>query len=109
MENLVYHNWYINPIEFPNADDYVMDIYNISQANTGFVHAWDSNLFFEEASQLLVNAIRLFQMGYLDCAFYSLRQSLELSIGSVLGFCKPLKHSEKQIYPRVERYKKVQL
>ena len=28
---------------------------------------------------------------------------------SVLGFCKPLKHSEKQIYPRVERYKKVQL
>ena len=31
------------------------------------------------------------------------------SCGSVLGFCKPLKHSEKQIYPRVERYKKVQL
>lgn len=47
METITLHdNWYINPIEFPNADDYVMDIYNISQANTGFIHAWDSNLFF---------------------------------------------------------------
>ena len=83
MEKFIHDNWYINPIEFPNADDYVMDIYNISQANTGFIHAWDSNLFFEEASQLLVNAIRLFRMGYFDCAFYSLRQALELSIGTI--------------------------
>ncbi|MBR5688702.1 MAG: hypothetical protein IKX36_12220 [Prevotella sp.] len=83
MEKVIHDNWYINPIEFPNADDYVMDIYNISQANTGFIHAWDSNLFFEEASQLLVNAIRLFRMGYFDCAFYSLRQALELSIGTI--------------------------
>jgi len=84
METITLHdNWYINPIEFPNADDYVMDIYNISQANTGFIHAWDSNLFFEEASQLLVNAIRLFRIGYFDCAFYSLRQTLELSIGTI--------------------------
>jgi len=39
--------------------------------------------FFEEASQLLVNAIRLFRIGYFDCAFYSLRQTLELSIGTI--------------------------
>lgn len=83
MEKVIHDNWYINPIEFPNADDYVIDIYNISQAKTGFIHAWDSNLFFEEASQLLVNAIRLFRIGYFDCAFYSLRQALELSIGTI--------------------------
>ena len=84
MEDFTFHdNWYIQPIEFPNADDYIFDIYNITLANTGFVHAWESNLFFEEASQLIVNAIKLFQLGYFDCAFYSLRQSLETSIGTI--------------------------
>ena len=96
MENVIYDNWYVNPIEFPKAEEYVMDIYNISQANTGFVHAWDSNLFFEEASQLLVNAIRLFQMGYFDCAFYSLRQSLELSIGTIFLIENPDKKEDWQ-------------
>lgn len=96
MENIVHNNWYVNPIELPNADDYVMDIYNISQANTGFIHAWDSNLFFEEATQLLVNAIRLFQMGYFDCAFYSLRQSLELSIGTIFLTENPNKKKDWQ-------------
>ena len=96
MENVIYDNWYVNPIEFPKAEEYVMDIYNISQANTGFVHAWDSNLFFEEASQLLVNAIRLFQMGYFDCAFYSLRQSLELSVGTIFLIENPDKKEDWQ-------------
>lgn len=96
MENIVHNNWYVNPIELPNADDYVMDIYNISQANTGFIHAWDSNLFFEEATQLLVNAIRLFQMGYFDCAFYSLRQSLELSIETIFLTENPNKKKDWQ-------------
>lgn len=96
MENIVHNNWYVNPIELLNADDYVMDIYNISQANTGFIHAWDSNLFFEEATQLLVNAIRLFQMGYFDCAFYSLRQSLELSIGTIFLTENPNKKKDWQ-------------
>lgn len=96
MEKIVHDNWYVNPIGLPNADDYVMDIYNISQAYTGFIHAWDSNLFFEEATQLLVNAIRLFQMGYFDCAFYSLRQSLELSIGTIFLTENPNKKKDWQ-------------
>lgn len=97
METITLHdNWYVKPIELPNAEEYVMDIYNISQANTGFVHAWDANLFFEEASQLLVNAIRLFQMGYFDCAFYSLRQSLELSIGTIFLTENPKKKEDWQ-------------
>lgn len=82
-EKITHDNWYINPIELPNADEYIFDLYNISLANTGFVHAWESNLFFEEASQLIVNAIKLFQLGYFDCAFYSLRQSIETSIGTI--------------------------
>ena len=84
MEIQEFHdNWYIKPIELPNADKYIFDLYNIALANTGFVHAWDSNLFFEEAVQLIANAIKLFQLGYFDCAFYSLRQSIETSIGTI--------------------------
>lgn len=36
-----------------------------------------SNIFIEEAAQLLINAIYLFEEGYFDCAYYSLRQSIE--------------------------------
>jgi hypothetical protein len=38
-----------------------------------------ANEFFREAVQLIVNSITLFEKGYFDCAFYSLRQSLEIS------------------------------
>lgn len=84
MNTIIEHQmWHVKPLEFPNAEEYVADIYDITQASTGFVHAWESNLFFEEAAQLLVNSIRLFQLGYFDCAFFSLRQSLELSVGTI--------------------------
>lgn len=32
-----------------------------------------SNIFIEEVAQLLINAIYLFEEGYFDCAYYSLR------------------------------------
>ena len=101
MEDFTFHdNWYIQPIEFPNADDYIFDIYNITLANTGFVHAWESNLFFEEASQLIVNAIKLFQLGYFDCAFYSLRQSLETSIGTIFLTENPDKKNDWETFQK---------
>ena len=88
------HNWYVKPIGIPNADGYITDLNNISLAVTGFVHAWESNLFFGEASQLIVNAIGLFQLGYFDCAFYSLRQSIEISIGTIYLTANPSKENE---------------
>ena len=78
MENIkIQDNWYIKPLELPNVEKFVSDINNISFATTGFVHAWESNLFFDEACQLIINAIKLFQLGYFDCAFYSLTDWLK--------------------------------
>ena len=95
MENIkIQDNWYIKPLELPNVDKFVRDINNISFATTGFVHAWESNLFFDEACQLIVNAIKLFQLGYFDCAFYSLRQSIETSIGIIYLTANPNKEDE---------------
>ena len=88
-----YDNWCIKPIELPNAEEYLYDLYNISHASTGLIHAWDSNFYFKEASQLIANAIKLFQLGYFDCAFYSLRQSIETSIGTVYLTENPEKKS----------------
>ena len=95
METITIHdNWYIKPLELCNAEKYIEDINNISFAATGFIHTWESNLFFEEACQLLVNAIRLFLRGYYDCAFYSLRQSIETSIGIIYLTANPNKENE---------------
>lgn len=38
------------------------------------------NNFLNEWGQLLLNAIILFKSGYFDCAYYSLRQAIELAI-----------------------------
>lgn len=95
MENIaIQDNWYIKPLELPNVEKFVRDINNISFATTGFVHAWESNLFFDEACQLIINAIKLFQLGYFDCAFYSLRQSIETSIGIIYLTANPNKEDE---------------
>jgi hypothetical protein len=87
-------NWQIKTLELPNAERYIHDLSNIEFATTGFVHAWETNLFFDEACQLIVNAIRLFQNGYFDCAFYSLRQSIEVSIGTIYLTANPNKEDE---------------
>jgi hypothetical protein len=73
----------ISPINFDNKTQYIYDIDNILLANTGRLDALDSNRFFQEAGQMLINAVNLFEMGYFDCAFYSLRQALEVSIGTL--------------------------
>jgi len=67
------------PVTLPDKEAYYYDLLNIKYNFTGRVDAWTANTFIKEASQLIVNAIKLFEMGYFDCAFYSLRQSLEVS------------------------------
>lgn len=42
-----------------------------------------SNTFIRESIQLIINAIVLFEKGYFDAAFYSLRESLEVSTTTV--------------------------
>lgn len=72
-------NQHLVPVEIPKKESYYYDLMNIEHSFTGRVDAWLSNTFIDESAQLIVNAINLFEMGYFDCAYYSLRQSLELS------------------------------
>lgn len=82
----------LHKFNLPDADEYIYAINNIQMATTGFINAMESNKFFAEACQMIINAIRLYQDGYFDCAFYSLRQSIELSIGTIFLNANPEKY-----------------
>ena len=71
------------PVSLNGKEDYFRDLNNIEYSWTGRSDAMFSNQFFHEAVQLILNSIILFEKGYFDCAFYSLRQSLEISTTSI--------------------------
>lgn len=67
------------PLKIENKERYYLDLLNIEHSWKGRLDAQLANTFILESNQLLVNAITLFEQGYFDCAYYSLRQSLEVS------------------------------
>ncbi len=67
------------PLSIENKENYYFDLRHIEDNMTGRVDAFIANAFIQEAVQLIINAIALFEQGYFDASFYSLRQSLELS------------------------------
>jgi hypothetical protein len=67
------------PLKLEGKEQYYLDLMNIEHSWTGLIDAMFSNEFFREAVQLIINAIVLFEKGYFDCAFYSLRQAMEIS------------------------------
>jgi len=69
----------IKPLPLPNKEQYYLDLMNIEHSWSGRVDTNIGNTFIMEAEQLLVNAIELFEKGYFDCAYYSLRSAVELS------------------------------
>ena len=69
----------IIPVKIPNKREYIMSLINIEHSLTGRKDAQISNIFIMEAVQLILNAIFLFEKGYFDCAYYSLRQSIEVA------------------------------
>ncbi|ELI6456089.1 hypothetical protein RRM46_002331 [Flavobacterium psychrophilum] len=69
----------IIPTSIQDKEKYYFDLMNIQHSFTGRLDVMFSNDFFREASQLIINAIKLYEDGYFDCAFYSIRQSLEIS------------------------------
>lgn len=83
LDNRTIHLSPVHPIQLENAEEYLLDIDTIRYATTGNINAWDSNRFFEEATQMLINAIALFEQGFFDAAFYSMRESIEISIGTL--------------------------
>lgn len=74
---------YLITTSIARKEEYYRDLYNIEWGWTGRIDVMFANQFFQEAVQLIINAISLFEKGYFDCAFYSLRQSLEISTTTI--------------------------
>lgn len=87
----------IKPIKLPNKEQYYTDLMHIEHSWSGRIDANLCNTFIMEAEQQLVNAIELFEMGYFDCAYYSLRSTVELSTTMVFLADLPDAEREKQL------------
>ncbi len=81
-------------MELVNIDEYLNDLNMISYNWTGRGDLLIANTFLEESIQLIANAMFLFEDGYFDCAFYSLRQSIEIS--TVISYLSELDDKKKE-------------
>lgn len=83
-ETIIHSSLYeVVPIDFPQGEEYISDVELITMSDTGILDAQIANMTCNESCMMLINAIKLFQMGFFDCAFYSIRQTIELSIGGI--------------------------
>lgn len=82
-DNFKYSEWRKNEnikrYEIPNVEDYFLDLMNIEHSFSGRMDIPLANTFIMEAVQLVVNSISLFELGYFDSAYYSLREAIEIS------------------------------
>lgn len=72
-------NQNIKPIVLPNKVKFYSDLINIEHSWSGRMDTNICNTFIMEAEQQLVNAIEMFELGYFDCAYYSLRSAVDIS------------------------------
>ncbi len=84
----------IRPVEFPHKEQYYSDILNIQYSWSGRVDINICNTFVMEAVQQLTNAIELFEDGYFDCAYYSLRSAVDVS--TTMVFLEDMPDEEKE-------------
>ncbi len=96
-----YVNWRknqnIKPIELPNKVEYYSDLSNIEHSWSGRMDTNICNSFIMEAEQQLVNAIEMFELGYFDCAYYSLRSAVDISTTMVFLSDMPDEDREKYL------------
>ena len=69
----------IKKYRIPNVEKYFDDLENIEHSFSGRMDIPLVNIFIMESVQLIVNSISLFEMGYFDSAYYSLREAIEVS------------------------------
>lgn len=69
----------IKRYEIPNEENYFEDLMNIEHSFSGRMDIPLANTFIMEAVQLVINSISLFELGYFDSAYYSLREAIEIS------------------------------
>lgn len=87
----------IKPIALPNNEKYYLDLINIEHSWSGRIDTNICNTFIMEAEQQLVNAIELFELGYFDCAYYSLRSAVDISTTMVFLSDMPDEDREKYL------------
>ncbi len=87
----------LRPLTIPNKEKYYFDIVNIEHSFSGRIDGGLSNTFIMEAERLLINAIELFEMGYFDCAYYSLRSAIDVSSTMVYLVDMPDKEREEKL------------
>lgn len=84
-------HWNIKPLPLPNAKEYLEDLNDLRFSDSGMLAEVNPFFFVNEACQLLANSVRLFELGYFDCAFYSVRQAIEMSLSGLYLFSHPEK------------------
>lgn len=85
----ILEHWNIKPLSLPKANEYLEDLNDLKFSDSGLVAEINPFFFVNEACQLLANSVNLFELGYFDCAFYSVRQSIELSLSGLYLFSHP--------------------
>lgn len=86
----------IRPLKLKNKEKFYDDLINIEHSWSGRMDINVGNTFIMEAEQQLINAIELFEMGYFDCAYYSLRSAIDIS--TTMVFLSDLFDDEKEKY-----------
>ena len=70
----------IRPLQLKNKEVFLHDLENLEYSWVGRGDCFAvGSTFIQEAKQLLCNSIALFEQGFFDCAFYSLRSAIEIS------------------------------
>ncbi|MCL2115042.1 MAG: hypothetical protein FWH29_02340 [Methanobrevibacter sp.] len=87
---------YIIPIEIEKKEEYIYDIQSLDNSVSDILNFVFSPIFNMnyESIQMIINSIYLFEIGYFDAAFYSLRQSIEIS--TTMVFLSELSEDERE-------------
>ena len=92
LENVeIAGHWNIKPLPLPKAKEYLEDLNDLRFSDSGMLAEVNPFFFVNEACQLLANSVKLFELGYFDCAFYSIRQAIEMSLSGLYLFSNPEK------------------
>ena len=86
----------IRPVTLSNKEQYYLDLTNIEHSWSGRMDTNLCNTFIMEAEQQLVNAMEMFESGYFDCAYYSLRSAVDIS--TTMVFLADMPDAERENY-----------
>lgn len=90
-------NEHLNKYKIKEKEQYYYDLGFVDSNITGRVDAQIVNTFIFEAKYLVINAIKLYELGYFDCAYYSLREAIEISTIMVYLVDIPQKDREEKL------------